>query len=612
MRETIFIQQNRDKWGEFEDLLDDPRPDADKLSDLFIQVTDDLSYARTFYPRRSVRVYLNGLAQKVFFLIYQSRKPVWKKLSRFWTHQLPSLTWDSRKSLQLSFLIFTTATFIGLLSAHADPDFSESILGSSYVSMTEENIAKGDPMAVYKQHGEFNMFLGITLNNITVALYTFALGLVFAIGTIGILIRNGVMFGAFIHLFVKADLLKESLLTVMMHGTLELSSIVIAGAAGMTMGSGLVFPGSYSRMKSFQLSARRGINLLLGTLPLFVIAGFVESYFTRHTDAPDLLRAFFILACLAFVVFYFWWYPRYLARNGLLEKTEGTPAPESDKVIELDKIKSTGDIYYETFVIIRGLFGKVFWVCLAGTLFFCSGVFLTASYPPTELFYFPDGLFGTLSAVPSFFKNPNHPFIYAFWILSIGGILTYLSRQWFKETSQPKKLSHLVLSSILLAGALGGFTLIESTALQLLMLLFLSPFVFITCYAMSLWGLNLAHSLGLASQFLRNSYAGITMLAFTLLLSGFLFFLLLDSGVTGFLVDTLSMNLNLEEETGIQLITIAYTGLSFLFLTLIISIWYFAFVLQFYSCLEINSAVGLMKKLENLATSHRIRGLERE
>ena len=67
MRETKFIQQNKEKWQEFESFLDGQYKDADKLSNLFIQVTDDLSYSRTFYPNRSVRVYLNGLAQQTFF-----------------------------------------------------------------------------------------------------------------------------------------------------------------------------------------------------------------------------------------------------------------------------------------------------------------------------------------------------------------------------------------------------------------------------------------------------------------------------------------------------------------------------------------------------------------
>ena len=68
MKETTFIENNKEKWVEFERLSEKNSTDPDKLSDLFIELTEDLSYAKTFYPKRSVRVYLNYLAQKVFFL----------------------------------------------------------------------------------------------------------------------------------------------------------------------------------------------------------------------------------------------------------------------------------------------------------------------------------------------------------------------------------------------------------------------------------------------------------------------------------------------------------------------------------------------------------------
>ena len=76
-------------------------------------------------------------------------------------------------------------------------DFVRSILGDSYVNMTLENIDRNDPMAVYKQQGEFNMFLGITINNIKVALFAFAYGIFFGIGTIYILMQNAIMLGSF-------------------------------------------------------------------------------------------------------------------------------------------------------------------------------------------------------------------------------------------------------------------------------------------------------------------------------------------------------------------------------------------------------------------------------
>ena len=75
MRETNFINQNKEKWKELERTLQLGKKDPDKLNDLFVKITDDLSYSRTFYPNRSVRVYLNSLAQQIFYSIYKvSRK----------------------------------------------------------------------------------------------------------------------------------------------------------------------------------------------------------------------------------------------------------------------------------------------------------------------------------------------------------------------------------------------------------------------------------------------------------------------------------------------------------------------------------------------------------
>jgi len=274
MRETAFIQQNEKKWKEFEQILDGERSDPEKLSDLFIQVTDDLSYARTFYPNRSVRVYLNGLAQRIFFKIYKGKKSKRSRFAEFWATELPLLMYQARRDLLLAFVVFSMAIGIGMLSCYVEPDFLELILGESYVEMTKENIASGDPMAVYKHKGEVNMFLGITLNNILVALYTFLLGVFYAIGTIGILIRNGIMLGAFQFFFFNEGLFQESFLTVWLHGAFEISSIVIAGAAGITMGKGFVFPGPLSRLRFFLLSGRRGFGNFSGAASFFIIAGF--------------------------------------------------------------------------------------------------------------------------------------------------------------------------------------------------------------------------------------------------------------------------------------------------------------------------------------------------
>jgi len=111
MQETDFIQQNKDKWKEFEDVLKTSQKDPGRLTDLFIETTDDLSFSRTYYPNRSVRVYLNGIAQQVYQTLYKNKAREKNILFRFWKEDLPQAMWYSRKGLLLSFLIFATGLF---------------------------------------------------------------------------------------------------------------------------------------------------------------------------------------------------------------------------------------------------------------------------------------------------------------------------------------------------------------------------------------------------------------------------------------------------------------------------------------------------------------------
>ncbi|MEW6470062.1 MAG: stage II sporulation protein M, partial [Bacteroidota bacterium] len=138
MRETSFIRQNKDKWQEFEKHLASDKKDPDKLSNLFVQITDDLSYSRTFYPNRSVRVYLNNIAQKVFQSIYRNRTSKRRRFAEFWKDELPATIWESRKELLLSFVLFWGSFFIGVFSCMQNPEFPRMILGDAYVDMTLE------------------------------------------------------------------------------------------------------------------------------------------------------------------------------------------------------------------------------------------------------------------------------------------------------------------------------------------------------------------------------------------------------------------------------------------------------------------------------------------
>ncbi|NJO01585.1 MAG: stage II sporulation protein M [Bacteroidia bacterium] len=262
MKETKFIEQNKEKWGTYENMARLNLRDPDKLSELFVQITDDLSYARTFYPNRYIGLYLNFLAQKLFYHIYKNRSGNWRQFVSFWQEDLPQIVYLSRRELLASLVIFILAVSIGVLSSVYDPNFCRSILGDVYVDMTISNIENNDPMAVYKDMNEVDMWLGITFNNLRVAFITFIFGLVFSVGAVFIILYNGVMVGTFQYFFIERGLFVESFLTIWLHGTLEMASLVIAGGGGYSAWPGFCVSGHLLPAKSFSDFGASGFKIV--------------------------------------------------------------------------------------------------------------------------------------------------------------------------------------------------------------------------------------------------------------------------------------------------------------------------------------------------------------
>lgn len=307
MREAAFIHRNQDKWKRLEKNLDRMASlHGDEASELYIQLTDDLSYARTFYPNSNITGYLNGLAVRLHQHIHRNQQVPRKRFITFWTDEIPLTMAKVRRPLLLSCALFIVAMLIGALSAHHDATFPRLIMGDAYVDKTLDNIAAGEPLAIYGSHDQSSMFLGITINNIRVAFLCFAAGLFAGFGTGFLLLYNGIMVGAFQYFFHQHGVLRESLLTIWVHGTLEISAIIIAGAAGLALGGGFLFPGTYGRGVSFQRNARVAIKVVVGLVPVFVIAGFLESFVTRHAlTLPLPVTLLVIGGSLAFVVWYY-------------------------------------------------------------------------------------------------------------------------------------------------------------------------------------------------------------------------------------------------------------------------------------------------------------------
>ena len=316
MKEFKFIRSNIDKWQKAEIVISDAASQSpDRLAEVYTNLTADLAFAQTHYPDSRITIYLNKLCSALHNSIYRNKREKWSRLITFWTREVPLVMYEERKLLLASFLIFLVSTFIGVLSQCLDENFCRIILGDYYVDMTLDNIANGKPMAVYDGGNEMQMFLGITLNNVRVSFFEFISGIFTSIATGFLIFQNSVMLGCFETFFAQHGLLYESFLAIFLHGTLEISAIIIAGAAGLAMGNGWLFPGTYSRIVAFRRGAKRGMKIIVGTVPVFITAGFIEGFVTRHTEIPNAIRLLVILLSLTFVLGYFIVLPRIRHNN---------------------------------------------------------------------------------------------------------------------------------------------------------------------------------------------------------------------------------------------------------------------------------------------------------
>jgi uncharacterized membrane protein SpoIIM required for sporulation len=164
------------------------------------------------------------------------------------------------------------------------------------------------------------MFFTIALNNIKVSFMVFIGGLLASLGTIWFLFNNGMMLGAFQTFFFMKNLGWQSVLVVWIHGTLEISAIIIAGGAGFILGNSILFPKTYRRIDSVKRGARDGMKLMIGLVPVFIAAAFLEGFITRYSTMPKPLSISILALSFLFITWYFVAWPIILQKRVQREK----------------------------------------------------------------------------------------------------------------------------------------------------------------------------------------------------------------------------------------------------------------------------------------------------
>jgi len=237
--------------------------------------------------------YLNQLLGRGHNLIYMGHKPKVNALVSFYRTTYPRIFRETLPLTLLALAIFAvTAVATWVLTIH-DMGFAHRVLGPHMMETIEQRKMWTDSIVGIKPLASS----GIMTNNLTVAFTTFAMGITAGLGTIYMMIVNGVLIGVIGAATWRAGMALQLWSFVAPHGVLELPAIFIAGGAGMEIARGMLFPGMLPRKASLAQAGGRAARLLLGTIPMLVVAGVIEGFFSP-SGAPVALK--FLLAAVLF------------------------------------------------------------------------------------------------------------------------------------------------------------------------------------------------------------------------------------------------------------------------------------------------------------------------
>lgn len=311
-----FVEQNNYNWDEWQLMLDSwDIYSPTELGEAYLSVCSDLAYAQSHYPDTQVCRHLNALALQFHHILYRRQPNRWSELWHFFKHTVPVSFYESRRYLLFSLMLFVLGQFIGIVQQCLHEDYFREFFGYGYYATTMENIENGNPMGIYASDSEINMFFEITLNNIMVGFVYFINGLLTPFYVIYSTIMTGIMDGCFMAFFFQQGEGIASLVAPNEHGSLELPSIIVCSAAGLRLGMGWFFPGTLTRLRALIKSAQDAMTMVLATIPVFTVAGFIESFITRHQEWPMAMRVAIVVMGLAAAIYYIVILPRQLKRK---------------------------------------------------------------------------------------------------------------------------------------------------------------------------------------------------------------------------------------------------------------------------------------------------------
>lgn len=304
MISTRWLEKRKPHWAKLEALLNQSagsglrslsRSDLQELSLLYRQTAADLAAIRE--DRGSVHYarYVNQLLVRAHNTIYSGHRASPMAVVSFFTNTYPKAFRRNLRPCALATAIFAVAGLVGAVLTYQNPDFKVKILGPQMVETIDRHQMWTHSIVGIKPVASS----AIMTNNLSVGFTTFALGITGGMGTVYMMAFNGLLIGVIGVACYFAGMSLQLWSFVAPHGVLELPAIFIAGAASFRVAHGLLFPGVLPRRESLARSGSEAVQLLLGTIPILIVAGIIEGFVSPTALAVPLK---FSMAAALFVV----------------------------------------------------------------------------------------------------------------------------------------------------------------------------------------------------------------------------------------------------------------------------------------------------------------------
>jgi uncharacterized membrane protein SpoIIM required for sporulation len=290
---TSWIEKRKPYWQKLESLVASGsggvkrlgHDELQELSLLYRQTAADLAAIRQDPSSIHFARYLNQLMARAHNIIYAGHRASPSAILKFFRYEYPRMFRRNLRYCAVAFAVFIAGGLAGTALTLQDPDFKLQVLGARMVHTIERkemwthSIISVKPLASSE----------IMTNNMTVGFMAYAMGITAGLGTLYMMFFNGLLMGVIGTACAMAGMSLSLWSFVAPHGALELPAIFLAGGAGLKIAHGLLFPGMLRRRESLALAGREATALVLGTVPILIIAGTIEA-FVSPTNMPIPLK----------------------------------------------------------------------------------------------------------------------------------------------------------------------------------------------------------------------------------------------------------------------------------------------------------------------------------